>query len=407
MASFVDRLKSLVPAGSSLGAELCAWLRQNSYWYVTSAVVHAIGFVVFAIMVTFLPGIVASTFNMGRAPTFDPVDEVHATEMMPERFVIGDAPLENTRLDLETLGWGAAAPQEAKYYDESEKFEDAGGGTNLELPGKVVGGLGGFRVDDLAGIGGLGGVGVSSGEGDNAGIGGAGGQGFGGRGRGHRKALNGVTGGTSASDRAVAGGLHWLARHQLPAGQWTLQHNKGCSGRGCGGQGSVKADVAATSMALLSFLGAGQTHKLTGPYKTHVSRGLNWLIKRQALDGDLSADCPEQRMYVHGLATLALCEAYGMSQDPVIGEAASKAIRFIEKAQNETTGGWRYQPGDPGDTSVTGWQVMALKRRRWRGWASIRSAWRTRASGWPPWPRASTRGSSFTSPMIIKEWARR
>jgi hypothetical protein len=38
-----------------------------------------------------------------------------------------------------------------------------------------------------------------------------------------------------------------------------------------------------------------------------------------------------------------------------------KAVRFIEQAQNQTTGGWRYYPGDTGDTSAVGWQVMALK----------------------------------------------
>jgi hypothetical protein len=61
------------------------------------------------------------------------------------------------------------------------------------------------------------------------------------------------------------------------------------------------------------------------------------------------------------VAAITLCEAYGMSEDPTVGEAARKAIAFISNAQNKTTGGWRYQPGDEGDTSVLGWQIMALK----------------------------------------------
>ncbi len=72
-------------------------------------------------------------------------------------------------------------------------------------------------------------------------------------------------------------------------------------------------------------------------------------------------------MYSHGLATIALCEDYGMSSDKTVGEHAQKAINFIQAAQNTKTGGWRYHPGDEGDTSVVGWQLMALKSAKWPG----------------------------------------
>jgi hypothetical protein len=113
-------------------------------------------------------------------------------------------------------------------------------------------------------------------------------------------------------------------------------------------------------MALLPYLAAGQTHESPGPYKTTIYRGLYWLMSHQTPAGDLSAKSSSQ-MYSHGLASIAICEAYGLSKDRTVGAAAQKAVRFIVDAQNKRTGGWRYTPVEEGDTSVVGWQVMALK----------------------------------------------
>jgi hypothetical protein len=50
-----------------------------------------------------------------------------------------------------------------------------------------------------------------------------------------------------------------------------------------------------------------------------------------------------------------------------VGTAAQNAIRFIESGQNHE-GGWRYVHGsDDSDTSVFGWQVMALKSGQMAG----------------------------------------
>ena len=75
----------------------------------------------------------------------------------------------------------------------------------------------------------------------------------------------------------------------------------------------------------------------------------------------------QQMMYSHGLATIALCEAYGLSGDKQVGVAAQRAVNFILAAQNTADGGWRYNPRDPGDTSVVGWQLMALKSAHMAG----------------------------------------
>lgn len=175
-------------------------------------------------------------------------------------------------------------------------------------------------------------------------------------------------GGTASSEAAVTMALKWLARHQMPNGAWTFQHNLVCKGA-CGNPGEpnrAKAFNAATSLALLPFMGAGQTH-IQGEFKEVVFRGLRFLIQngKPGKKGGLPVlDLSEGagNMYSHGLAAITLCEAYAMTEDPELAIPAQGALNFITYAQCRD-GGWRYRPQQPdgGDTSVTGWQVMALK----------------------------------------------
>jgi hypothetical protein len=119
-------------------------------------------------------------------------------------------------------------------------------------------------------------------------------------------------------------------------------------------------------MGLLPFLAAGQTHMTKGPYQSTILRGINWLLTHQQPNGNL-AKGEAQMMYSHGLATIALCEAYGLTADRRLLQPAQAAVNFILDAQNKADGGWRYNPGDPGDTSVVGWQLMALKSAHMAG----------------------------------------
>jgi hypothetical protein len=65
-------------------------------------------------------------------------------------------------------------------------------------------------------------------------------------------------------------------------------------------------------------------------------------------------------MYSHGQASIALCEAYALTRDSRLREPAQAALDFIVSSQHPG-GGWRYFPGEAGDTSVVGWQIMALR----------------------------------------------
>lgn len=182
-----------------------------------------------------------------------------------------------------------------------------------------------------------------------------------GRGAGKEK-LVAASGGNAASERAVAAGLKWLMEHQMPDGGWTLAHNVSPKCRNqCRNPGeNVKARVAATGLALLPMLGAGQTHK-TGKYQKEVKAGLYFLVSQMKVSPQGGSLNDAGVMYSHGIASIVLCEAYAMTHDKGLFTPAQQAINFICYAQDPVGGGWRYLPRQKGDTSVVGWQVMALK----------------------------------------------
>jgi hypothetical protein len=164
-------------------------------------------------------------------------------------------------------------------------------------------------------------------------------------------------GGTTESEAAVFKGLGWLARHQNKDGSWSLD--------GDFPDNYKSSDpTAATAFGLLPMLGAGKTHKDhdKNPYDKPIEKALMYLISKQnKKTGHLGGS-----MYSHSLATIALCEAYGLTQDPMLRKPAQMAIDYLVDAQHEA-GGWRYGPRQPGDTSVSGWVIMALKSGQMSG----------------------------------------
>jgi hypothetical protein len=61
------------------------------------------------------------------------------------------------------------------------------------------------------------------------------------------------------------------------------------------------------------------------------------------------------------MASIAICEAVGMSGDPRLKPVAEKACRFIAESRHPTLGGWRYIPRTDADLSVSGWMLVALR----------------------------------------------
>lgn len=162
--------------------------------------------------------------------------------------------------------------------------------------------------------------------------------------------------------RMVDAGLDFLARSQQADGRWRLTEFAGVTP---GDVPKLDSDTAATGLALLAFFGAGHDH-FDGRYRDTVRRGLEFLISVQKPDGDLFLPADELSnscgwLYSHGIAALAVCEAVGMTGDPLVRPAAEKACGFIAASRHPTLGGWRYTPRSDADLSVSGWMLVALR----------------------------------------------
>ncbi|MCC6323095.1 MAG: terpene cyclase/mutase family protein [Phycisphaerales bacterium] len=161
---------------------------------------------------------------------------------------------------------------------------------------------------------------------------------------------------TPELDEAIARGIEFLCKEQQPDGSF--------------GSGRYAKNVAVTSLACLALLADGHTPS-RGERSKNVLKGLEFILASSTETGLIAADSSNGPMYGHGFATLFLGEVYGMTQGggetrlaERTHEALVKAIRLIERSQNNE-GGWRYNPVPfDADVSVTICQVMALRSAR-------------------------------------------
>jgi len=161
------------------------------------------------------------------------------------------------------------------------------------------------------------------------------------RGKGGHGGLGGrPSGATVATEAAVLKALRWLKDHQNADGSW-----------------SGSQPVAMGGLGLLTFLAHGDTQdsKEFGGTVTRAMQYLaNWL---EATKAD-----PNPNSYVHGIATYAIAEAYGMTKLPNLKPAMEIGIAKIVQGQQAGGGfDYGYAKTPRWDTSVTGWQVQALK----------------------------------------------
>jgi hypothetical protein len=208
------------------------------------------------------------------------------------------------------------------------------------------------------------------------GAGGGGSGMFGSRSGGGRKRAVGRGGGSKGSESAVNAALRWFKKHQSPNGMWDAERyfqncteDPKCEPGSMSSRSPEEVHVAMTGYALLAYLGAGYDHKTPNIYRTTVKKGIDYLLSVQKPSGLMGG-----RNYEHPVAVMALAEAYAMTTDPDLRDPSQKGVDIILERQNKNDGagnnggsggdglGWDYvNPGKRNDSSVTGWNVMALK----------------------------------------------
>ncbi|HEY2343132.1 MAG TPA: prenyltransferase/squalene oxidase repeat-containing protein, partial [Chthoniobacteraceae bacterium] len=157
------------------------------------------------------------------------------------------------------------------------------------------------------------------------------------------------SGGKRESELAVLAGLRWLKEHQNDDGSWGAEFKSSMSG-----------------LVLLCFLGHGEQPEDV-EFGPTIKKAVDWMIDRGAeFNGRMSLTKNgwggNAGVYQHAICTYAMGEYYSITQDDRIKDVLTRSVGFIVDGQNNN-GGWRYnyEKGDFGDTSVTGWQVQALR----------------------------------------------
>jgi hypothetical protein len=158
---------------------------------------------------------------------------------------------------------------------------------------------------------------------------------------------------TPEARRAITRGLEWLAKPgiQNEDGSW----------------GGTSHPMAETSVALMAFLLKGHVPG-RGRHGRRMQNAITYLLsKGRSQRGFLGTGNNHAGMYEHGLAVLALSEAWGQSKNVRIRNALRRAVDIILRAQN-SAGGWRYNPTPrDADLSMTVMQLVALNSARESG----------------------------------------
>jgi hypothetical protein len=165
------------------------------------------------------------------------------------------------------------------------------------------------------------------------------------------------------SRSTVRQSLRWLARHQHPDGGWSFAS----ATAGFAKPGTAPSRVEATSLAMLTLLGSGNTHQ-KGRDDLHLAteKGLAFLGRQMKLDGKaVDARGPHGDINAHAFSTLVLCQLYLNSEDADLKAVSAGCVQFLLQQQDPKTGGWPRKPGERPTLATHVWTVLALQCGQW------------------------------------------
>ena len=167
-------------------------------------------------------------------------------------------------------------------------------------------------------------------------------------------------GGTSYGDPATEAAVYKVLR-------WLKYMQR--QGMGKGNDGAI-GDLPTTALAVLVYLAHGETPSNSKEFgetvRLAIQRLVDWQVDRNGVATFKGTDGNE---YATLIATYALCEAYGMTKNPMVRDAAMKTLTRIVNNQSET-GGWDYKINKGStrdDMSFEGWALQALKAGKLAG----------------------------------------
>ncbi len=126
-------------------------------------------------------------------------------------------------------------------------------------------------------------------------------------------------GGTVHSEKAVEHGIEWIVRHQKSDGSWSLNYHEQCQAQACPPEFRACWTPTPRQRAWPSCpcWGPGTFTTSNAATKTpsvEDSSGSSSISKKAATC--TSGGAVNSHFYSHAIATMALCEAYGLSRDP-------------------------------------------------------------------------------------------
>ncbi len=170
--------------------------------------------------------------------------------------------------------------------------------------------------------------------------------------------------GAIAQATPVARALAWLASVQNDDGSWDAET--------WGGQENYTP--ALTGLATLALL--ADTSAPDSPHNMArvdaVKRAARFLATAVGRSGRVGPRF-DAALYNHGIATVALIEAYARTRDEALKAPISRALGYI-RSEQAASGGWGYAGGRQPNTAISVWQVNALLLGGGLGWPEARGS---------------------------------